>query len=93
MDHTALLDINAYYATACKTSQFPPINKDRIWLSARPRDEIALAKAEAKCGVIPPEDYPFLRAAGVAEIFGPGTNVLEAAFSVLNQIEGKLTNR
>ncbi|MEO7223553.1 MAG: methylmalonyl-CoA mutase, partial [Devosia sp.] len=32
-------------------------------------------------GVIPPEDYPFLRDAGVAEIFGPGTNVLEAAFS------------
>ena len=44
-------------------------------------------------GVIPPEDYEFLRAAGVAEIFGPGTNVLEAAFSVLNQIEGRLGNR
>jgi methylmalonyl-CoA mutase len=44
-------------------------------------------------GVIPPEDYQFLRDAGVAEIFGPGTNVLEAAFSVLNQIEGKLSNR
>jgi methylmalonyl-CoA mutase len=44
-------------------------------------------------GVIPPEDYPFLRTAGVSEIFGPGTNVLEAAFSVLNQIEGRLSNR
>ena len=44
-------------------------------------------------GVIPPEDYAFLREAGVAEIFGPGTNVLEAAFSVLNQIEGRLSNR
>ena len=44
-------------------------------------------------GVIPPEDYGFLRDAGVAEIFGPGTNVLEAAFSVLNQIEGRLGNR
>jgi methylmalonyl-CoA mutase len=44
-------------------------------------------------GVIPPEDYAFLRDAGVAEIFGPGTNVLEAAFSVLDQIEGRLTNR
>ncbi len=44
-------------------------------------------------GVIPAEDYPFLREAGVAEIFGPGTNVLEAAFSVLNQIEGRLSNR
>ena len=44
-------------------------------------------------GVIPPEDYGFLRDAGVAEIFGPGTNVLEAAASVLDKIEGKLTNR
>ena len=44
-------------------------------------------------GVIPPEDYPFLTAAGVDAIFGPGTNVLEAAFSVLNQIEGRLSNR
>jgi len=44
-------------------------------------------------GVIPEQDYAFLREAGVAEIFGPGTNVLEAAFSVLGQIEGKLTNR
>jgi methylmalonyl-CoA mutase len=44
-------------------------------------------------GVIPPEDYAFLRAAGVAEIFGPGTNVLEAAFAVLNQVEGRLSNR
>jgi len=44
-------------------------------------------------GVIPPEDYAFLRDAGVAEIFGPGTNVLEAAFSVLDKIEGRLSNR
>jgi len=44
-------------------------------------------------GVIPEQDYDFLRQAGVAEIFGPGTNVLEAAFSVLNQIEGRLGNR
>ena len=44
-------------------------------------------------GVIPPEDYGFLRDAGVAEIFGPGTNVLEAAAAVLDRIEGRLSNR
>ncbi len=44
-------------------------------------------------GVIPETDYEFLLEAGVAEIFGPGTNVLEAAFSVLNRIEGKATNQ
>ncbi len=37
-------------------------------------------------GVIPPKDYPALRAAGVAAIFGPGTNVPDAAAEVLNVI-------
>jgi len=44
-------------------------------------------------GVIPEPDYQFLYDAGVAAIFGPGTNVLSAAFSVLSQIEGRLSNR
>ncbi|SEQ54447.1 methylmalonyl-CoA mutase [Devosia sp. YR412] len=44
-------------------------------------------------GVIPEQDYDFLYDAGVAGIFGPGTNVLSAAFSVLNEIEGRLSNR
>jgi methylmalonyl-CoA mutase len=30
-------------------------------------------------GVIPPQDYPMLEAAGVAAVFGPGTNIPEAA--------------
>ncbi|WEK03490.1 MAG: methylmalonyl-CoA mutase [Candidatus Devosia phytovorans] len=44
-------------------------------------------------GVIPEQDYDFLYEAGVAGIFGPGTNVLSAAFSVLTEIEGRLSNR
>lgn len=44
-------------------------------------------------GVIPEQDYEFLFESGVAAIFGPGTNVLNAAFSVLNEIEGRLSNR
>ncbi|HTM77685.1 MAG TPA: methylmalonyl-CoA mutase family protein, partial [Devosia sp.] len=44
-------------------------------------------------GVIPEQDYEFLLDCGVAAIFGPGTNVLAAAFSVLSQIEGRLSNR
>ena len=35
-------------------------------------------------GVIPPQDYDFLRDAGVAAVFGPGTNILEAAGRVLD---------
>ena len=34
-------------------------------------------------GVIPPQDYDFLREAGVQAIFGPGTNLLDAAEEVL----------
>jgi methylmalonyl-CoA mutase len=37
-------------------------------------------------GVIPPQDYPFLEKAGVAAIFGPGTNIPEAAKKVLTLI-------
>jgi len=44
-------------------------------------------------GVIPPRDYDFLYDAGVAEIFGPGTNVLEAGFAVLDRMENKRVNR
>jgi methylmalonyl-CoA mutase len=34
-------------------------------------------------GVIPPQDYEFLRQAGVQGIYGPGTNVVEAAADML----------
>ncbi|WP_305097428.1 methylmalonyl-CoA mutase [Croceibacterium aestuarii] len=34
-------------------------------------------------GVIPPQDYDFLREAGVQGIYGPGTNVVEAAADLL----------
>ncbi|MEY3004372.1 MAG: hypothetical protein RLZZ491_1548 [Pseudomonadota bacterium] len=34
-------------------------------------------------GVIPPQDYDFLTAAGVKAIFGPGTNIPEAAKDIL----------
>ncbi len=38
-------------------------------------------------GVIPPKDYDELYAAGVKAIFGPGTNVTEAAMKVVQLIE------
>ena len=44
-------------------------------------------------GVIPEQDYEFLKQAGVAEIFGPGSNVLETANAVLSQIGGLRRNR
>jgi methylmalonyl-CoA mutase len=38
-------------------------------------------------GVIPPQDYAELKAAGVAAIFGPGTNIPAAADEILHLIE------
>jgi methylmalonyl-CoA mutase len=40
-------------------------------------------------GVIPPQDYEFLREQGVAAIYGPGTNIPMAASEILRLIEGR----
>lgn len=37
-------------------------------------------------GVIPPQDYDFLRSAGVAGIYGPGTNIPQAASEIVRLI-------
>jgi methylmalonyl-CoA mutase len=37
-------------------------------------------------GVIPPQDYDFLKKAGVSAIYGPGTNIPAAAAEILNLI-------
>ncbi len=37
-------------------------------------------------GVIPPQDYDFLHDAGVAAIFGPGTNIPDAASEILGLV-------
>lgn len=39
-------------------------------------------------GVIPAQDYEYLTEAGVAAIFGPGTNVAEAAIKVIDVLDG-----
>jgi methylmalonyl-CoA mutase len=38
-------------------------------------------------GVIPPKDYDFLKQAGVSAIYGPGTNIPEAAAEILSLIQ------
>ncbi|GAB5507822.1 MAG: methylmalonyl-CoA mutase [Rhizobiaceae bacterium] len=43
-------------------------------------------------GVVPKQDYEFLTDNGVAAVFGPGTNVLDAARAVLDLLEGKRRN-
>ena len=40
-------------------------------------------------GVIPRQDYDYLKAAGVSAVFGPGTNILSAVDTVLDLIAGQ----
>ena len=44
-------------------------------------------------GVIPPQDYDFLYEAGVVAVFGPGTNIPEAAGRVIELVQEKLRAR
>ena len=44
-------------------------------------------------GVIPQQDYAFLQSAGVAAIFGPGTNIPEAAARVLQLIRTRIVGQ
>jgi methylmalonyl-CoA mutase len=44
-------------------------------------------------GVIPPKDYDQLHNAGVALIFGPGTNIIEAAQTTVNAIRTQLRSQ
>src|SRR6185437_2699922 len=38
-------------------------------------------------GVIPPQDYDFLKEAGAAAVYGPGTNIPQAAAEILSLIQ------
>lgn len=58
-------------------------------LAEKGRDDIIVICG----GVIPEQDYAFLREAGVADIFGPGSNVIDAANAVLARVSGQLSNR
>ncbi|MGO7335628.1 methylmalonyl-CoA mutase [Rhizobium leguminosarum] len=58
-------------------------------LKARGADHIIVVVG----GVVPRQDYDFLLENGVSAVFGPGTNVLEAARAVIDLMQGKLRNQ
>lgn len=55
-------------------------------LKARGREDIVVFCG----GVIPPQDYEFLYQSGVSAIFGPGTNLMDAAGEILGQLSQRL---
>jgi methylmalonyl-CoA mutase len=58
-------------------------------LAALGRDDVLVVVG----GVIPPQDFDALRAAGAAAIFPPGTVIAEAADDLLTQLENGLGHR
>jgi methylmalonyl-CoA mutase len=88
-DHVAALKVDAVGVSSLAASHKTLVPELIAELAFRGLGDVTVIVG----GVIPPEDYGVLREAGVAEIFGPGTNVLEAAFAVLDRIEGRLSNR
>ena len=60
----------------------------RAALDALGRDDIMIAVG----GVIPPQDYDALYAAGASCIFGPGTVISKAAKELLSELERRLSD-
>jgi methylmalonyl-CoA mutase len=58
-------------------------------LAGMDRDDILVVCG----GVIPPQDYAALRAAGAAAIFGPGTVIAQAALDLLTTLAHRLGHR
>jgi methylmalonyl-CoA mutase len=87
--HVAELSVDAVGVSSLAAGHMTLVPELIAELRARGLGEVTVIVG----GVIPQEDYAVLREAGVAEIFGPGTNVLEAAFAVLDRIEGRRSNR
>ena len=42
-------------------------------------------------GVIPPQDYDFLKQNGAAAVFGPGTFIPDAAKEILGELNQRLS--
>jgi methylmalonyl-CoA mutase len=55
-------------------------------LAKEGRDDIMIVVG----GVVPPQDYDALRAAGVAAIFPPGTVIAEAAEDLIKKLRRRL---
>jgi methylmalonyl-CoA mutase len=58
----------------------------RAELAALGREDILVVVG----GVIPPQDFDELRAAGAAAIFGPGTVIVDAAVDLIDQLSRRL---
>jgi methylmalonyl-CoA mutase len=76
-------DVHVVGASSLAAGHLTLIPALRDALAALGRPDILVVAG----GVIPPGDYEALRAAGAAEIFGPGTVIAEAATALIDRLE------
>ncbi|MGN6104508.1 MAG: methylmalonyl-CoA mutase [Kofleriaceae bacterium] len=76
-------DVHVIGASSLAAGHLTLVPALRAALAALGRPDILVVVG----GVVPPDDYPALRAAGAVEIFGPGTVIAEAACSLLDRLE------
>jgi methylmalonyl-CoA mutase len=76
-------DVHVIGASSLAAGHLTLVPALRAALAALGRPDILVVVG----GVIPPDDYALLRAAGAAEIFGPGTVIADAAVSLIDRLE------
>ncbi len=76
-------DVHIIGASSLAAGHLTLVPALRAALAALGRSDILVVVG----GVIPPDDYAAVRAAGAAEIFGPGTVIADAALSLLDKLE------
>ena len=79
-------DVHVVGASSLAAGHLTLVPRLREALKAHGREDILVVVG----GVIPPQDYEALEAAGAAAIFGPGTVISEAAISLLDKLEEAL---
>jgi methylmalonyl-CoA mutase len=79
-------DVHVVGASSLAAGHLTLVPALRAALDALDREDILVVVG----GVIPPPDYPALRAAGAEAIYGPGTVIAEAAGSLLDALDAAL---
>ena len=77
-------DVHVVGASSLAAGHLTLVPELKAELAALGRDDILIVVG----GVIPPQDFAALRAAGAAAIFPPGTVIAEAATELLDALEG-----
>ncbi len=76
-------DVHVVGASSLAAGHLTLVPALRAALAALGRPEILIVVG----GVVPPDDHAALRAAGAADIFGPGTVIADAAIALIDRIE------